>query len=196
MSILQVGNLHFESTGNNRIHFTESNAITVVANGTTHLTANATTVVIGASDNIVANDIFITFNTNFTGSFIANSEQYRSATPDKVLNTSIWDAAAEVILTDATTIGVNMSEIINGVVTLGGNRTLGNPTNTKFGQTGYIRVIQPGSGGPFTLSYGANWEFGGGVTPVLTTTAGAVDILFYQVLSSTSIFASLVRDVK
>jgi hypothetical protein len=69
------------------------------------------------------------------------------------------------------------------------------PTNTKVGQTGYIRIVQPNSGGPYTLQYDSNWEFGGGVAPALTTTANAVDILFYQVLSATSILGSMVRNV-
>lgn len=135
---------------------------------------------------------------NFQTQLVASAGtagQYRANTPATLLsNNQVWSAADQVTLTDATTIAVDMSTFLNASVTLGGNRTLGNPTNTKVGQTGYIKIVQDATGSR-TLAYGSNWEFGGGVAPVLTTTANAVDILFYQVLSSTSIFASLVRNV-
>lgn len=134
---------------------------------------------------------------NFQTQMVASAgtaAQYRANTNTLLGSNQVWSAADQVTLTDATTIAVDMSTFLNAAVTLGGNRTLGNPTNTKVGQTGYIRIIQDATGSR-TLAYGSNWEFGGGVAPVLTTTANAVDILFYQVMSSTSIFASLVRNV-
>ncbi len=69
----------------------------------------------------------------------ASAANYRANTADKVLLTDdVWSAAAEVTLTDAATIAVDMSTFINAVVTLGGNRTLGQPSNTKVGQAGVI----------------------------------------------------------
>jgi microcystin-dependent protein len=44
MSILQVSNLHFESTGNNRLQYTGSNAYNLVAGGTTVATVNTSAV--------------------------------------------------------------------------------------------------------------------------------------------------------
>jgi len=126
----------------------------------------------------------------------ATAADYWSWVADKALSTdTVWGAAATVTLTDAATIAVNMSTFINATVTLGGNRTLGNPSNTKDGQTGVIKIAQDGSGSR-TLAYSANWKFAGGTDPILTTTASAVDLLFYQVISSTFIFATLIKDVK
>lgn len=105
-----------------------------------------------------------------------------------------WGSAAEVTLTDAATIAVDFATFINGVVTLAGNRTLGNPTNEKVGQSGYIRIIQDGTG-TRTLAYGSDWEFAGGTAPVLSTTAADQDLLFYQVLAADRVFASLVKDI-
>jgi Head binding len=125
-----------------------------------------------------------------------SAAQYRANTADKVLSTDqVWSAAAWVTLTDAATIAVDMATFLNAQVTLAGNRTLGNPTNTKDGQEGCIRIVQDGTGAR-TLAYGANWEFAGGTAPILSVTAGAVDLLFFKVLSATSIFAALTRDVK
>lgn len=102
---------------------------------------------------------------------------------------NIYAAFAEVTLTDAATIAVDMSTFINARVTLGGNRTLGNPTNPKVGQTGYIAVVQDGTGSR-TLSYASNWKRAGGA-PVLTTTAAAIDFIFYEVITATYILYDL-----
>jgi len=121
--------------------------------------------------------------------------EYRANTADKVLSTDqVWAAADYVALTDASTIAVDMSAGFNFSVTLGGNRTLANPTNTKNGQTGAIVITQDGTG-TRTLAYDANWKFAGGTDPVLSTAAGSVDILFYQVISSTSVYATLVKAI-
>jgi len=122
---------------------------------------------------------------------VASAANYRANTSDKLLDTDgVWSAAAEVTLTDAATIAVDMSTFINAVVTLGGNRTLGNPTNTVAQRSGVIRIVQDATGSR-TLAYGTNWEFAGGTAPVLSTSAAAEDLLFYYVISSTRIAASL-----
>lgn len=125
----------------------------------------------------------------------ASVANYRANTADRILTTDIvWSSAAEVTLTDAVTIAVDMSAFINAVVTLGGNRTLGNPTSEKVGQSGLIRIVQDGTGSR-TLAYGTDWEFAGGSAPVLTTTAGANDLLFYHVIAADRVFANLVKAV-
>ena len=122
--------------------------------------------------------------------------QYQSNVAGVALSTDkVWSAAAYTALTDAVTILVDMATLINATVTLAGNRTLGNPTNTTPGKTGLIEIKQDATG-TRTLAYAANWKFAGGTVPVLTTTASARDLLFYQVISATVIYASLVRDVK
>lgn len=103
-----------------------------------------------------------------------------------------YNALAEVTLTDAATIAVDMSTFINGVVTLGGNRTLGNPTNAKPGQTGRIRFIQDGTG-TRTLTVSSNWKRSGGAL-ALSTAPGTIDILRYDVISSTYIEYSISRN--
>lgn len=121
----------------------------------------------------------------------ATAAQIRSNTADKVLLTDdTWSAADYVALTDAATIALDMSAGINFSLTIGGNRTLDAPTNTKNGQAGEIIITQDGTGSR-TLAYHANWKFAGGSDPVLSTTAGAVDVLSYKVVNSTFIIASL-----
>lgn len=126
----------------------------------------------------------------------ATAAEFRANTAGVIALTpaQVWTSAEEVTLTDAATIAVDMSSFINAVVTLGGNRTLGNPTNEKVGQSGVIRIVQDGTGSR-TLAYGTDWEFAGGTAPVLTTTAAAQDLLFYHVIASNRIFANLVKAV-
>jgi hypothetical protein len=98
-------------------------------------------------------------------------------------------------LTDGATITPNFNNANNFSVTLGGNRTLANPTNLTAGQSGVIVITQDGTGSR-TLAYGSNFKFPGGTAPTLTTTASAVDVLAYYVESASRITARLVADVK
>jgi hypothetical protein len=106
---------------------------------------------------------------------------------------AIYAALAEVTLTDAATIALDMSTFINGVVTLAGNRILGNPSNAKPGQTGHIRIVQDPTGSR-TLSYSSNWKFPQAVAPSLTATANHYDTLEYEVITTSLIHGRMIRD--
>ena len=98
-------------------------------------------------------------------------------------------------LTDGATITPDFALANNYSVTLGGNRTLANPTNITAGQSGVIVITQDGTGSR-TLAYGSYWKFASGTAPTLTTTAAAVDVLAYYVESSTRITTRFIGDVK
>ncbi len=141
-------------------------------------------------------DISIGGNTALHTGDVATANNFKNNTADKLLETgSVWGAVGEITLTDAATISLNMADFINAKVTLGGDRTLGNPFNTKAGQTGYIRIIQDATGNR-TMPFGANWKFPGGITPALSTAANAVDMLFYTILPDGTALGSLVKDVQ
>jgi len=89
-------------------------------------------------------------------------------------------------LTDGATITPDFSQGNNFSVTLGGNRTFANPTNMTVGQSGVIYITQDGTGSR-TLSWGAYYKFPSATAPTLTTTASAVDAVFFSVRSATSI---------
>jgi hypothetical protein len=105
---------------------------------------------------------------------------------------SLIEALASVALVDAASITPNFATARNFHVTLGGNRTLENPTNQVAGQGGRILITQDGAGGR-TLAFGTNWNFPGG-TVVLSTGIGAVDMLVYDVHASGTIYASLLKE--
>ena len=84
---------------------------------------------------------------------------------------------AVVPLTDAATIAVNAALGNDFRVTLGGNRTLGNPTNPADGQRIIVQVTQDGTG-TRTLGYDTAYEFSSSlVSPTLSTAAGTTDVL-------------------
>lgn len=99
-----------------------------------------------------------------------------------------------VTLTDAANIAFDMDDGVNATVTLGGSRTLDNPTNITVGQSGVIFVKQDGTGSR-TLSFGSAWSFAGGTAPTLTTTASALDAIAYSVESTSNIVATAILNI-
>lgn len=124
----------------------------------------------------------------------ASSTYAPLASPTFTGTVTVSDAAVASIatLTDGATITPDFSTACNFSVTLGGNRTLANPTNATAGQSGSIFIAQDGTGSR-TLAYGSDWEFAGGSAPTLSTAASAVDRLDYIVRASGSIHAVLTK---
>jgi hypothetical protein len=105
-----------------------------------------------------------------------------------------WVAAQRttpVTLVDGPTITPDFSVGNNFIVTLGGNRTLANPTSMGTGlqQAGQIVVIQDGAGSR-TLTLDTFWKTQGGLGIQLSTAPGAVDIISYFQWDDTHIAAS------
>ena len=95
-----------------------------------------------------------------------------------------------VTLTDAATIATDASLSNTFTVTLGGNRTLANPTNLQDGVILNWFVKQDGTGSR-TLAYGSNFKWPGGSAPTLTTTANATDMITGQYVASLGIIAAV-----
>lgn len=95
-------------------------------------------------------------------------------------------------LTDGATIDWNLNTEQVAEVTLGGNRTLNNPTNIVNGASYLLYVRQDGTGSR-TLSYGANYDFGSSGAPTLTTTAGSGDLIGFVAIGGKMVFAGIKR---
>ena len=100
-----------------------------------------------------------------------------------------------VTLTDAASVATDLNTGNVFYVTLGGNRTLAAPTETttNIGAVGQIFIQQDGTGSR-TLSYNTVFQFPGASVPVLSTTANAVDTLFYAVRTTAKVDAILVKN--
>jgi hypothetical protein len=88
-------------------------------------------------------------------------------------------------LTDAATIATDASLGNHFRVTLGGNRTLGNPTNPTDGQKVMWELIQDGSG-TRTITLDTNFAFGTDITAVTLTTAASKRDFLGAVYNSTA----------
>ncbi|MDN5274275.1 MAG: hypothetical protein JWP06_176 [Candidatus Saccharibacteria bacterium] len=88
----------------------------------------------------------------------------------KVPATNLPLAVAPVALTDAPTIATDASLGNLFRVTLGGNRTLGNPTNPIDGQKVIWELIQDVTGSR-TITLGSNFTLGTDITSITLTTA-------------------------
>lgn len=114
------------------------------------------------SSNIAMTNVAETFTDNVTvqGNTVAEGQAYSELHA----------------LTDAATIAVDCDNGNVFSVTLGGNRTLGAPSNLKAGATYAFIITQDGTGSR-TLSYNSVYKFPGGTAPTLTTAASSVDII-------------------
>ena len=126
----------------------------------------------------------------------ASTSQFLSNSVGVILTpTSFWNSLTETVLTDAATVSVNMSTGINFVLTatagVGATRALGNPTNPKVGQMGYIRYIQS-AGGSNALTYGSQYVAAGGVASLtLTVSSSALNVLRYRVMAGPTVLLDL-----
>ena len=103
-------------------------------------------------------------------------------------------AVADIVsLTDGANISVDFNSGQNFHLTLGGNRTLDNPTNCVPGQTGSIFIAQDGTG-RHTLAYGTSWEFIEASAPTIPTSADSVSRLDYIVRTSTAVQSILSKE--
>jgi hypothetical protein len=81
-------------------------------------------------------------------------------------------------LSDGASIAWDMSLGHTATLTIGGARTLANPTNLINGASYVLRVTQDGAGGR-TLAYGSVFKWPGGTAPTLSTAAGAKDVITF-----------------
>ena len=142
---------------------------------------------------IAARDAVLTTTTNTANT--ANTTANAAATLTAVQTFTAGQRGEVTALTDASSIATNLALSNNFSVTLAGNRTLANPTNTVAGQSGSIFITQDGTGSR-TLAMGTNFKFAGGTAPVLSTAASSIDRLDYVVAEATKIHAVVSLDVK
>ena len=98
---------------------------------------------------------------------------------------------ATVVTSSSNITAINMNNNNDFTATLTQATKLANPSSMQIGQKGRIAFTQ-GSGG-YALTYDTYYKFPNGVVPTNSTTNGALDILYYDVVSSTQIACNLVK---
>lgn len=110
---------------------------------------------------------------------IASAANIRASAGSVVVTPDgIEGAAAPVALSDASTIAVNWDSGINFTVTLGGNRTLGFPTNVQPGTWRRLQVTQDGTGSRTLAFTETGYYTPGGSAPAISSGASDVDVYY------------------
>ena len=99
-------------------------------------------------------------------------------TPTITRATTTNPAETHQTLTDGATVNWNMDSGASAQVTLAGNRAMAAPTNLRAGATYLLMVIQDGTGSR-TITWNSVFKWAGGTAPVLSTTAGAKDLISF-----------------
>ena len=97
------------------------------------------------------------------------------------LSTAASGSTQTANATGSTTL--NFSTYQNFVLTLTGNVTLANPTTESVGQSGFIVMVQDGTGSR-TVSLGTEYETAGAGGLTLSTAASTTDIVPYVVAAT------------
>ena len=114
---------------------------------------------------------------------------------DENLVSTFGGAAVGATLTDTSNTGnvtLDFNAYQNFVLTFTGNVTLDNPTTESTGQSGFIVIIQDGTGSR-TLSLGTDYETAGSSGITLSTAASSRDIIPYAVSATGSIILGAVQ---
>jgi hypothetical protein len=100
-------------------------------------------------------------------------------------------------LTDAPTITWDVDQKPVAVVVLAGNRTFANPTNMIAGPLFLYRltVVQDAVGSRL-ITWGSAYKFPGGVPPVLSTSANAVDELIFDCDGTNMRLVGFAKDIR
>ena len=191
----------FEFADNAAATFGDGVDLTILHNGSHSVITNNTGTLFSLSDNVIFKN---NANNETIATFVANSgiELYFNNVKkfeSTVRGVEITGNATGPIssLSDGSTITVDFGTSCNFTVTLGGNRTFGDPDNTasSVGSSGSIFIVQDGTGSR-TASFHADYKFPGGTAPTLSTAANAIDRLDYIVRGNNDVHCVVTLDVK
>lgn len=112
---------------------------------------------------------------------------------DKSQTFTKTQSVATITLVDAPVIDTNGALSNKFKVTLGGNRSLANPSNRQDGT--YLWHVYQDSTGGRSLTFGNAFKFPSGVVPVLSTTANAHDLLTCD-SDGINLYCSLLKDLR
>ncbi|WP_294392008.1 hypothetical protein [uncultured Sphingomonas sp.] len=118
---------------------------------------------------------------------IASTSEVRAGTSEALLTVkAVYDALAPVNIADGGTIAFNLAAGENFAWTIGGARTLPNPSNMVQRKKFEITVTTGVSGA--SLAFGSFYSFENDVLPAIAQAVGQRVVLFGEVMGSSEIF--------
>lgn len=146
-----------------------------------------------------AANVLSTFTLSSNTAFAVANSGYTSSNAAYVVANAAFakaNAAASITsgtITDAATINWDLSQYQVATVTLGGNRTIAAPSNMSVGT--FVLHLKQDATGSRTVSWNSVFKFPAGVSPPLTTTANARDIVSF-ICDGTFMYGSYMLDAK
>jgi hypothetical protein len=122
-----------------------------------------------------------------TNRFMTPGDEYNALS-----EVTLYQNAGTLVTGSAAGTTLDNTLFTNATIVLAANATLPNLTNPVVNKQGRIRFVQDATGSR-TLAVGSNWKRSGGAL-ALTTTANAIDILRYDIISSTYIEYTISRN--
>ena len=99
----------------------------------------------------------------------------------------------ETALSDGANVSWDLESNQVATLTLGGDRTLDNPTNQVAGATYILTVKQDGTGSR-TLAFGSAYQWPGGTAPTITTTLTTGKDVLAFISDGTNMMGSFIQD--
>lgn len=159
---IQVGNSTTNATINSSGYFFDGSSI-----GTSP----------GAPNTAVqfANGTYFGGSAGFTFNYLTNTAYVANTL---VVNNFSVMPTTQVLDIIASAVSWNVAAGVIGTLTLSSSATVANPTSLAPGTYALI-VTQPASGNGTTLAWGNTYYWPAGVAPILSTAAGAVDVISF-----------------
>lgn len=148
-----------------------------IPRGPTGPTGSAATISIGTVDTVGPSDPATVTNSGTSSAAVFDFEIPKG--PDGLTYVPL------ITLTDAATVAWDMSLGSEALVTLAGNRTIGNPTNIPNCASGNLRVLADATGGRIA-TLGSNWIVPDGAANSFTVPAGKFFLISFTAYGSSS----------
>ena len=139
---------------------------------------NSARIIVGSSGN-VATAVAVTGDVTISNTGVTTADPAvvaKLGSEQEYTRTHNFNATT---LTDAASISWTLAQNQVCSVTLAGNRTLANPTDTPKDGAVYILIVKQNGTGGYTLSYGSTYKFPGGTAPTVTSGANKVSVLTF-----------------
>ena len=161
MSTLQVSNIHFESTGNNRLQYIGSNSFNMVAGGSTVATINTTAISypleVSLNDATISGNLAVTGNTTLTGA--ATLSNTVAVTGAATLSNTISVTGAATL---SNTVAVTGAATFSNTVAVTGDITVSKGLNANGSLGSDTQVLSSNGSSVY-------WADAGGGDYVMTT---------------------------
>jgi hypothetical protein len=148
--------------------------------------AGSTTGIVGSTGSV---DNALVRSAGIDGRTVQATGILVSDTNQLVLPAASSIACTVFTLTDGATVSIDLSKSNDFKLTMGGSRTIALPSNMVTGKSGTLAIYA--SGGSYTPTFAAGWDWGAAGAPSFTGVSGKGDVCAWRVLDAAHIAVAL-----